>query len=214
MPQELPWYLALGVIGFDDEGGDSEDNDSEEEESEEEESDDSGDQEGQRDNTALLSALRKERKDRRLAERELKKLQRERKDADDQEQADSKQLKEERDTERSKSEKLAKRLRDNELDNRIMRFAGDQFADLEDVLKLLDRSNIDVDQDDDDPSDIDIDDAQVKAAVSALAKTKPHLLKVQGEDTKTGGQFGGGKKGKEGLEEEHLKSLYPALRRV
>jgi hypothetical protein len=217
MPQELPWYLSLVIAGNDEDGDEGEEES--EEESEDEESEEESEEEGgnkERDVEGLKSALAKERKGRREAERELRKERRaktQQQQNKDNEASELDLAKAETQAERSKSEKLATRLKDTAVDNLIMRFAGDQFADLDDVLKLIDRSEIDVDQDDEDPSDVDVDEDSVKEAVKALAKSKPHLLKVTGEGEATGSQFGGRKKGGEKFDEEYLKNTYPALGR-
>jgi len=216
MPQELPWYMTLEISGNDgeEEGNDSESEEEEESESEEEESGD----EAKPDVEGLKSALSKERKGRREAERELRKERRvkqEQQQTKDQEQDEVKRIQAERDTERSKSEKLAERLANVAVDSAIMRYAGDQFADMDDVLKLINRTDIDVDQDDEDPSSVNIDEDTVKEAIKSLAKAKPHLLKVTGEGgSATGSAFGGGNKSgkKDALSEEAIMAQYPALR--
>lgn len=216
MPEEMPWYMLLEIAGGDDneEGGESES----EEESEEgsEEGEESG-EEGQPDVENLKSALQKERRGRKEAERENRKLKREQADAkqnQDNEASEAEQAKAETAKERSKSEKLAVRLRDTAVDNLILKHAGDQFADLDDVLKLINRELIDVDQDEEDPAEVTVDEDSVKDAVKKLAKSKPHLLKVVGEGgSRTGSEFGGGKKESDALSEEALMARYPALRR-
>jgi hypothetical protein len=220
MPQELPWYMTLEIIGFDEEQEGNDDSESEEE-SEEEESEEEESGDGDKpDVEGLKSALTKERKSRREAERELRKhkrTQQEQQQNKDQEQDEVKKIQAERDSERSKSEKLAVRLQNVAVDNLIMRYAGDQFADLDDVLQLINRDDIDVDQDDEDPADITVDEDTVKDAVKKLAKAKPHLLKVKSEGGEgTGSQFGGGKNnGGKGdpLSEEVLMARYPAIQK-
>jgi len=215
MPEETPWYLLLNIAGSDEE---EQNNSESEEESEEEESEEeeSGEEE-KPDVEGLKSALQKERKSRREAERELRKERRaktEQQQNKEQEASEAEQARAETAKERTKSERLATRLRDTAVDNLILKYAGDQFADLDDVLKLIDREQIDVDQDEDDPADVQVDQDTVKDAVKKLAKSKPHLLKVTGEGgNRTGSQFGGGNKGGDGLDEETLMARYPALRR-
>jgi hypothetical protein len=215
MPQELPWYMTLTISGNDGEDEGNDDSESEEEESESE--DEEGGDDDKPDVEGLKSALAKERKSRREAERELRKqkrTQQEQQHSKDEEQTEVKKIQAERDTERSKSEKLAVRLSNVAVDNLIMRYAGDQFADLDDVLKLIDRADIDVDQDDEDPADITVDEETVQAAVKKLAKAKPHLLKLTSEGGKTGSAFGGGKKSDNGeLTEEMLMARYPAIQK-
>ena len=218
MPQELPWYMTLEISGNDEETEGSDESESEEESEEEESEEETSGDEDRPDVEGLKSALAKERKSRREAERELKKQRRtqlEQQQSKDQEQDEVKRIQAERDTERSKSEKLAERLQNVAVDSAIMKYAGDQFADLDDVLKLIDRVDIDVDQDDEDPSSVTVDDESVKDAVKKLAKSKPHLLKVTPEGgNRTGSEFGGGTKSgkKDALSEEALMAQYPALR--
>ena len=218
MPHELPWYMNLEIIGYEGEGEGNDEGESEEESEEEESEEESGGDEEKPDVEGLKSALAKERKSRREAERELRKERRtkqEQQQNKDEEQNEVKRIQAERDTERSKSEKLAVRLQNVAVDNLIMRYAGTQFADLDDVLKLIDRNDIDVDQDDEDPADITVDEDTVKDAVKKLAKAKPHLLKVTSEGDSTGSQFGGGKNGGKGdpLSEEVLMARYPAIQK-
>jgi|SRR5215471_9147442 len=215
MPEETPWYLELVIAGSDD--GEEEGSEEESEEESDEESEEEGEEE-KPDVDGLKSALKKERQGRREAERELRKHRREQAQQQqnkDQEASEVEQAKAETAKERSKSEKLALRLRDTAVDNLILKYAGDQFADLDDVLKLIDREQIDVDQDEDDPADVQVDEDSVKDAVRKLSKSKPHLLKVTGEGgSRTGSEFGGGKKGPDdALSEEALSARYPALRR-
>jgi hypothetical protein len=219
MPQELPWYMNLVIAGNDDEGEESGESESEEE-SEEEESEEEGEdgKEKPPDVEGLKSALTKERRSRREAERDNRRLKREaaeKQQNKDEEASEVELAKAETAKERTKSEKLAMRLRDTAVDNLILKYAGDQFADLDDVLKLIDREQIDVDQDDEDPADVVVDQDTVRDAVKKLAKSKPHLLKITGEGGEgTGSQFGGRKKGSDdALNEEALMARYPALRR-
>lgn len=221
MPHELPWYMTLEISGNEgeEEGNDDSESEGESEEESDEETEDkstSGDDD-KPDVEGLKSALAKERKMKREAERELRKIRRTQQETQqnkDEEQTEVKKIQAERDSERSKSEKLAERLRNVAVDNLIMRYAGDQFADLDDVLKLINRSDIDVEQDDEDPSDVLVDDDTVKDAVKKLAKSKPHLLKITSEGGgKTGSEFGGGKKQDDALSEEALMARYPAIRK-
>jgi hypothetical protein len=216
MPQETPWYLDLVIAGSDE--GEEEGSEEESEGEESEEESEEGGEEEKPDVEGLKSALQKERKSRREAERALrqaKRVQQEQQQNKDQEASEVEVAKAETAKERSKSEKLATRLRDTAVDNLILKYAGDQFADLDDVLKLIDREQIDVDQDEDDPADVSIDEDSVKDAVKRLAKSKPHLLKIVGEGgDRTGSEFGGRKKGQDdALSEEVLMARYPALRR-
>jgi len=218
MPQVLPWYTNLIIAGNDEEGEGEEGEESEsDEESEEESEEGEGSGEEKPDVDGLKSALSKERKGRREAERELRKLKRtqdEHQQTKDEESSEVKKTQAQLEAERTKSVKLADRLQQTAVDNLILRFAGTQFADTDDVLKLIDRADIDVDQDEDDPSDITIDEDTVKDAVKKLAKAKPHLLKIEGENGETGGQFGGRKKTGDEMSEEALMARYPAIQKL
>lgn len=217
MPHELPWYMNLVIAGNDDDDQGNGESESEEE-SEEEESEEEEGGEEKPNVEGLKSALQKERKDRREAQRELRKVRRaqeEQQQNKDDQASEADVARAETAKERTKSERLATRLRDTAVDNLILKYSGDQFADLDDVLKLIDRELIDVDQDEDDPADVSVDEDSVKDAVKKLAKSKPHLLKVVGEGgERTGSEFGGRKKGSDdALSEETLMARYPALRR-
>src|SRR5690606_17927203 len=117
-----------------------------------------------------------------------------------------------------KATKLAAKLLTNAVDTAIIKVGTAlKFRDLDDALKLVDRSEIDVEQDEDDPSDVEIDTKTVEAALKALAKAKPHLLIPDGDGDegsgeKSGSKFGGSRKSKDDLDEERLRELYPALR--
>lgn len=209
------FLLGLRFRGFEDppEGNESEE-ETEEEETEEETEEHSEEKE---DTAGLKSALKKERDARKKLERENRKLQKTKSDADlkDKTEVEQAQAREKAATE--KAAKLAKGLREKALENVVGKLAAKhKFLDVDDALTLVDRSKITIDQDDEDPSDIEIDEASVEAALKALAKKKPHLI---GDEeggsgrTRTGSKFNGGKKTGSELEEEDLRARYPALRR-
>lgn len=228
-----PWWLieGLDIVGFEeedseeeDEGETEEEDDEEDSENEDDESDDNDEDEESEDDdekskskgtAGLKSALRKERMARKKAERELRKLKAKQSQSDDDEKS-------EEDKDKSKSTpdpaaeeratKLARKLRDQAIDNALLKFT-EKFQDPEDVLRLVDRKEIDVDQDEDDPSEIEVDLESVEDAVKALAQKKPHLLKGREGRVQSGSKFGGKKKSKQGLSEEELRKKYPALRR-
>jgi hypothetical protein len=212
------WWNLESIVGYDepgddedDEGGEETDTGDEEDESE----DESGEEEKKPDEnvSGLKSALRKERMRAKKAERELKKLQNGKADQDTKDQSEKDKALKERDAALTKSEKLAQRLLKTEMESAIIKAAGKHnFRDLDDVLKLVDREQIEVDQDDDDPSTIEIDDDSVKSAVKKLADDKPHLLVADGDGEPSGSKFGGRKKSKDPLSEEVLKERYSALR--
>lgn len=219
-----PYWLTLTLRGFDedppgDDDGSNNDDDSDDDDDDNGDDDDSS---GSSDDTERLkSALRKERKARREAEktaRSLKKFKDEKDTSDQDELSKAKRLAEEAG---GKATKLANRLRDASVDNAITKAAMKlNFVDLDDAIRLIDREEIDVDQDDDDPADIQVDATSVEDALKALAKKKPHLLKRadDGDDegeppAPSGSKFSGGKKkSKEDLDEQRLRELYPALR--
>jgi hypothetical protein len=221
--EELPWWIDLVFIGFDEEGESEseEDEDDANSEDEEDEEDDAGDGEGEtkpKQNTeGLKSALRKERKARRDAERELKRITREKATTDEQDTKDVAAAKARADAADAKSEKLATKLKDSAVNEVIIKVATKmKFADLDDAIALIDRAELDVDQDDDDPSNVDVDEDSVSDALKALVKKKPHLIQVEGEGAagRSGAKMGGRRDGKSGdPDEDELRELYPALRR-
>lgn len=218
-----PWWLSLGLTGFEGEEDSNDEDEGEEEESEEEEDDsesqednDEGadedeEQEEDPNTSGLKSALRKERMARKKAERELKRLK------SQSSKGTEKEPEEEEDTsaleaERSKGERLAQRLRDQAIDMVIQKYAKD-FKDTDDAIRFINRADIEVDQDDDDPSEIEVDIDSVKDAVKALAKKKAYLLKTESERAKSGSKFGGKKKNTNEPTDEALRQKYSALRR-
>lgn len=234
--QDFWWNHDL--IGFEDEESeeneegedDAEDNDAEDSETEDEgegdeESDDADEDEDEDDdskkgNAGLKSALRKERMARKRAERQLRKFREreqppkgQKKKTDKEEESEDKdESSEELAAAKAQGERLAKRLKDNAVDTMILRHA-ERFKDPEDLLRLIDRADIDIDQDDDDPSEIEVDEESVADAVKALAKKKPHLLKTKEERVASGSKFGGRRKKSNQPSDESLREKFPALRR-
>lgn len=228
-----PWWLTLApIVGFedDDDSSDDDDDDSsdddEEEESEEDESDESeeSDEEDedkpvtQKDIKNLKSALQKERKARKIAERDLRKARAAAKKpppkASDNGDAD-KGDKEEEDKGPSEREiRLAARLRDQAVDAVITKVASRMnFVDMEDVLRLVNRSEFDINQDEEDPTDVIIDEDGVEDALKALAKKKKYLVATDGDKPKSGSKMSGKGKKSKGADEEALRQKYRALRR-
>lgn len=130
----------------------------------------------------------------------------------------------------TKAEKLAGQLATSAVNTAIMQVMNSndkkvpKFTDIDDVLQLISRGDIDVEQDDDDPSQITVDKDTIKEALKALAKKKPHLLtRDDGEGGKgggkpdekpgTGSKFGGGRRGNESSQTQALMDKYPALKR-
>lgn len=230
------------IIGFEDDE-DEEEEESEEEESEEDDDDEDEDSEDEEDDdeeedekskskkkstAGLKSALRKERQSRRDLQRQLKNLQREleglkttskpkkkgegkeEESEDDEKSAEALQKAAQAE---ERVEKLAAKLATNAVDTIILKHTGD-FKDPDDVLRFINRKEIDFDQDDDDPSSVEVDEDSVKDAVKALKKAKPYLLKSRDERlTKSGSKMNGRKKKDSGPTDEQLRSKYSALRR-
>lgn len=238
-----PWWLNLNhpIIGFEGEDDGGEEEEQEEQQEEEEEEDDQAlealadlsvrdltalqdlDEDeraellelveaGKDPTEGLKSALRKERQARKEAERELKRL----KGKGGKPTTPPKKEDEEEDTTNKDADetnaKLARKLQEKAVDTALLRFAS-QFEDPEDLLRLVNRQDIDVDQDDEDPSEIEVDPESVEEAVKALLKKSPHLAKKTArKGTKSGSQFGGAKKGSKAMSEQELRKKYPALR--
>ena len=216
----LPYWLQnITIRGFegdddktkddkskDDTGGDDEDKDKDEE-------DQGGDKTGGVD--GLKSALRKERLQRREFEKELKELKKFKDEAEAKDKTATEKAQEDAAKATEKATKLAGQLRTSAVNNEIIKLGTQlKFRDIDDALRLVDREEIEVDQDDEDPSAIEVDPKSVEAALKALAKQKPHLLKTDGEDAgPSASKFGGGRQSKEELDDEALRAKYPALAR-
>jgi len=217
----LPWYFQdLVIRGF--EGEDSEEDTSEDNDEENSEQSDEDEGEKGKGNENLKSALRKERLARRDAQKQLKGLAKFKKDTEDKEKTDSTLATEKAVKAEERATKLAGKLLDAALDNSIIKIAGVLgFLDLDDALRLVKRTDIEVDQDEDEPSEVEVDEKSVKTALEALKKAKPHLVRSDESDSdtkevrppKSGSKFTGGTKDKEQLDEGVLLDKYPALRR-
>lgn len=206
----LPWYLQnLNIRGF--EGEDEETDESSTETETEGGEGDSGDKDS--GNDGLKSALRKERQERKKLERELRVFQSAKQKADESEQSEATKAKEAAEAARLKAEKLAVKFAETAVNTAIMQASTKlKVRDLDAVIKLLNRGDIDVDQDDEDPSDVKVDSKSVEDAVKALLKDKPYLVQEGSSGEKSGSKFNGGQKSQEQLDEEALKAKYPALR--
>lgn len=113
-----------------------------------------------------------------------------------------------------RNEKLSAGYLRSALDREIERAARTlKFADTDDALQLVDRSDIVSEQDADDPTAITVDRKSVEKAVKALADRKKHLLGAGTEDGEpTGSQFGGRKTGgTKKTDAEAYKLKYPGL---
>lgn len=225
-----PWYLIDDIFGFEDppdpdDGNDDDGDDGDDDDGDDGDDGDKGTESGKpptpEDLNKLNEVVRKERKARREADREKRKVERElaelkegKKDEDAEARAAAAEAK--ASSEGEKSTRLAARLRDTALENVVTKLATKMnFRDVDDALRLLDMADIDIDQDDEDPSDIDIDESTVEVALKKLGKSKPHLLKGDGDEEPSGGKFGGKKKGdNDQLTDEALAQKYPAIRGV
>lgn len=212
----LPYYLQNLVIrGFEDDEKNKDDKSKDD--SGDDEDDDDGDKGGDgknEDNTGLKSALQKERKAAKEAQRELRKAQARLEELDAKDKSETDKAKDDAAKASAKAEKLAARLRSTAVDNVVIKLGGKlKFRDIDDALQLVNRGEIEVDQDDEDPSDITVDEASVKAALEKLAKNKPHLIGADGQNEPSGSKFNGKKKSDKEADEEALAAKYPALRR-
>lgn len=215
-----PYWLETPFMGFD---GEENEEDNEEENSEEESSEESSGEGSGDDVEKLKRALRAERKLKRAAEKENRALRKAQEDRDSQDQQTTDEAREEAQLEKTKSARLAARLRISEENNAITKHANLlKFIDVDDAISLISRDDLDVDQDEDDPSIITIEETSVVDALKDLARRKPHLLRGENEEEQeeeddprklpTGSKFGGSKKKKRDADEAELRDLYPALR--
>jgi hypothetical protein len=206
-------FYDLHPRGFEDDPPPKREDDKSGEGEEGEESEEEGEEKPE-DTTALKSALQKERADRKRLAKQVRELAKFKEDADAKDKSDTDKAKDEATKATSTNAKLAAKLKDTAVDNAIIKLAtGLKFRDIDDALKLLDRSGVDVDQDDDDPSEVEVDEASVKVALTALAKAKPHLIVAEGQETRSGSKFNGSKQTDKELDDAKLKSMYPALNR-
>jgi hypothetical protein len=215
----LPLHLRNIIIrGFEDETPEQKAarEAAEAEEGDDDDDDDDADKgkDKAKDNDGLVSALQKERKAAKEAQRALRAAQKRLEELDAKDKSETDKAKDTASKAESQVQKLAGRLKDAAVDNAITRLATElKFRDVDDALKLIDRGAIEVEQDDDDPSDIDLDLESVKSALAKLAKSKPHLIMAEGQGDKSGSKFNGSKKPTKEAEEEAIRAKYPALRR-
>jgi len=214
----LPYYLRnITIRGFEDETPEQKAAREAAEAEADDDDDDDGDNSGKdktENNDGLKSALAKERKAAKDAQRALKAAQKRLDELDSKDKSDTDKAKDEASKVTALNAKLALRLRTTAVDNAIIQLAGSlNFRDVDDALQLVNRELIEIEQDDDDPSEIDLDKASVKAALEKLAKAKPHLIAAEGQGEKSGSKFNGKKQSTKDADEEVLKKLYPALNR-
>lgn len=208
--------LEVTLRGFEDENDDNDDDNDDDDGS------DDKNKEGQEgnDTDGLRSALQKERRARKAAERERNKLKKQQEQLEENEAGEVDKAKNAAAAAEAKAARLATRLKDQALDNLILKHAGPMnFLDIDDALTGVDREAIDWDQDEDDPSLVTVDEETVKAALKALATKKPHFLgeKKEGGPPKSGsknaGNSGKNSNNTETDKDEALRKQYPALRR-
>lgn len=160
----------------------------------------------------LKKALRAERKARKQADKELRQLralQADKKEGDDDATTKAQQKADAAD---AKAVKLAARLAKTEVDNAIVKAATKlKFRDVDDALAQVKRDPDWVDQDEDDPSEIEVDAEAVEKAVKKLADSKKYLLQVDGETDPSGSKFGGKGNDNGTLSEQKLREKYSAL---
>ena len=214
----LPYYLRnITIRGFEDETPEQKAAREAAEAEADDDDDDDGDNSGKdkaENNDGLKSALAKERKAAKDAQRALKAAQKRLDELDSKDKSDTDKAKDEASKVTALNAKLALRLRTTAVDNAIIQLAGSlNFRDVDDALQLVNRELIEIEQDDDDPSEIDLNKASVKAALEKLAKAKPHLIAAEGQGEKSGSKFNGKKQSTKDADEEVLKKLYPALNR-
>jgi hypothetical protein len=229
-PFNLPeWVrLQLPVMGFegdDNKGGDDNDSDDDagddtddtddgdgsDSDDDADDADDDDDKPSAADVKGLKSALSKERKARKDAEKLLATKTREETRAQRKKGDELTTTKAELEETKGKAEKLATGFQRLRVDAVIERMARkEHFKDADDALRLIDRKDIEVDQDEDDPSEVEVDEDTVKAALKKLIKTKPHLISSgTDDDDPTGSPMTGRRKGRKG--EKDYASIYPNL---
>lgn len=118
----------------------------------------------------------------------------------------------------AKIEKLSEGFRKSTLQAMVAKNAGN-FQDPDDVYRFLDTGEFDYTQDDDDPSQVVWDESEIRAAIKALSKERPYLLKAAGDgktpDKKpaSGPKFAGSGKQTAGTQvDAKMAQRFPALR--
>lgn len=169
------------------------------------------------DVTGLKSALEKERENVKSRDKEMAKLRKRLDEFEGRDKSEVDRAKDVAGKATDKVGKLATKLRENSVNHAIVTALSGRdmpkFADVDDVLTMLNRSGITVEQDEDDPSDVTVDRKTVEAAIKDLAKKKSHLLVAEGDTEPSGGKFGGGGgKDPKKLDEKTAEQRYPALR--
>lgn len=198
----------------DDDGGKPDDKDKssgagstdDKDKSKDDDDDDKGKESG------AYKALVAERKARATAEKELKRLQKAKTDAELAEKTELEQTQIKLQAEETRRENLANALLNRDLNDAIRKAAQDlKFIDVEDALNGVNRTDLDYSQDDEDPADVTIDNKTVVAAVKALATRKPHFIQSGTDDgSPSGSGFGGTKQKKDDVEKSY-REKYSSL---
>lgn len=218
-----PFFLkGLVIRGFDEK---EEESDDDSDDTSDDQNDDSGksgkksdDAKGENDTdtAGLKSALKKERDERRALAKEIKDLRKFKEDAESKDKTEGEKAQAAATKAQQKAERLAAKLKETALENVVTKLATKhKFVDIDDALRLIDRSEIQIDQDEDDPSDLTIDEKSVDKALKALAEKKPHLIGDGEGLPPSGSKFAGGRKNSDpNADTEALKQKYPALRGI
>lgn len=208
----LPYYLRnITIRGFEEETPEQKAA-REAKEAEDEEEDEEG--EKPENNDGLKSALQKERKAAKDANKALRAAQKRLEEIEAKDKSETDQAKDRAAKDSAKAQKLAERVKTMAVDNAIIKLGSKlKFRDIDDALRLVDRGLIDIEQDEDDPEDITLDEATVTKALKKLAETKPHLVLADGQEERSGSKFAGGKKSTKEIDDDVLRSAYPALNR-
>lgn len=232
-PLDEPSWLAFAyVVGYDGEG------DGDGDAGEGGDGDGDGDGDGEEDDESQLpenikAILKKERDARAAAEKKAKLLERNAKAANAKGTSKAKagegaktgsQGTQDDDEEGSaggedpRYAKMVEKFRTNSLRDTVSKLAQN-FADPADVYRFLDTDLFDYTQDDDDPSEVVWDESEIKAAIKALGKEKPYLLKAVGDgqgtgSRKAGPKFAGKGSGRQtsGLDAQDIARRFPAMR--
>lgn len=160
----------------------------------------------------LRKALKSEREQRRL-------LQKAQRDAATKQQQDADKAKDDAAAKAladatARLDKLAEGYRTSRVEQAVIAAARVERAIApEDVYAILAASKfdgIDIEQDPDDPTKVTVDADDLKKAVKAVLKSRPHWVQAPGDGQPSGGQFPpGGKKGE--ADDAALKAMYPFL---
>lgn len=161
----------------------------------------------------ILKALRQEaakyRTRSRDAVKKLEEAEKRLRELDDKDKSESERLRGENENLQERLQKSEERVNELTLENALAT-SEHRFHDAQDALALLNRELL---EEDDDGG---FTTHSVNVAITALAKSKPHLLKSDKEEDPKGSSSGGvtgnkgGRKGE--IDQEALLAKYPALR--